>query len=244
MRMLAVLIGLGGTDFSRGLPYIGPSTLWNMLAESSVFSTLLQCYKLSDGLMHARSARDSMACSIYMKKFATHFKGASWCAGRGVGKRDEEKEKENDSDSDSESGCGRGFEEVLRVLRCSSLSDKTREDLPSPERVEVTFKNINWILQYWACTPPKEHDDVEEGVDACERWDYTVCYPDPVCGEYGFCRVSSTKKAADAKTRKSKGKRKGSVGGASAGASSIQWLDECSENSEEEGGREENDSDS
>lgn len=45
MRMLAVLVGLGGTDFSRNLPHVGPVTLWNMVvSEKDVFSALTQAY--------------------------------------------------------------------------------------------------------------------------------------------------------------------------------------------------------
>jgi hypothetical protein len=53
MLVLAVLICLGGTDFSRGLPYIGPSTLWGMLSEREVFTSLLDAYDPCKGLMDA-----------------------------------------------------------------------------------------------------------------------------------------------------------------------------------------------
>ena len=40
MCMIAVLIGLGGTDFSRGLPLVGPYTLWDMVSSNPSCSPL------------------------------------------------------------------------------------------------------------------------------------------------------------------------------------------------------------
>lgn len=76
MRMLAVLIGLGGTDFSRGLPLIGPYTLWELLVGNpNAFSNLLQLYSTKRGLVRVKCACNGMACNLYMLKFASHFGG-------------------------------------------------------------------------------------------------------------------------------------------------------------------------
>ena len=92
---------------------------------------------------------------IYERKFSTHFPS---------GKR----------------GCSRkelGF--VLDALKGSSskLAEKTKRELPSHERVETTFRNINWLLRYWMCETPCHHSG---------SWDYSACYPDPISPEFGF----------------------------------------------------------
>ena len=74
MRLLAVLIGLGGTDFSRGLPLVGPCTLWDMLSTPTVFSNLQQLYSTRRGLVRVSLACNALACNIYTLKFSSHFK--------------------------------------------------------------------------------------------------------------------------------------------------------------------------
>jgi hypothetical protein len=160
MRMMAVLIGLGGTDFSRGLPYIGPGTLWGMVcAERSVFKSLLGSYDLRKGLVNVGAARDSLACAIYTKKFATHFKKATGSAVVGGSRGNK-----MCVDSDNEDGSASGIQSVLDLLQASSLSVKTRTDLPSSARVDVTFRNINWLLQYWGCVSPVRKVEAGGGI--------------------------------------------------------------------------------
>jgi hypothetical protein len=55
----------------------------------------------------------------------------------------------------------RGLGVVLAQIRASGLSPKIKEALPSPERVETTVRNANWVLQYWRCEPAP--DPVENG---------------------------------------------------------------------------------
>ena len=168
-------------------------------------------------------------------------------------------------DSDDESGEFSGYRMALGVLKASSLSEKTKNDLPSPMRVDVTFRNINWLLHYWQCVPPvqrnvsteesslreegesslreegesslreeggecgKEDGDQQESAmvstNKCDQqdqhWDYSSCYPDPVCDTYGFRRTSARKGGA-----------KSSNGGKVACA--VKWLDECENDADEE----------
>jgi hypothetical protein len=120
MRMLAVLIGLGGTDFTRGLPYIGPGTLWGMMHERSIFTSLLYCYDASTGVINTRDACSTLACNIYMHKFSSHFKKAVVATSSlAVGSDD-------DGDEDDDSACSGAFRDMLAVLKMSQLSEKTR----------------------------------------------------------------------------------------------------------------------
>ena len=240
MRMLAVLIGLSGTDFSRGLPLVGPGTLWNMLGDGGgVLAALLRAYNLKEGLIDSAAARDGLAACIYMSKFASHFRDARFSLAdkkTGTKKRSHktssaaasaitiiESSSEDDAPSDSsEDDCGGGteshrggFQRSLGVLKASSLSERTRNDLPSAFRVEVTMRNINWLLRYWECVPPVRCAASDEE-DNSGGWDYSGCYPDPICDEYGF------------KARSRTGKGKGKALPASS-LPSIQWLDEDDE---------------
>jgi hypothetical protein len=44
-----------------------------------------------------------------------------------------------------------GMEAVLTDICKAKLSQRTKESLPSPERVDATIRNVNWVLIYWRC---------------------------------------------------------------------------------------------
>jgi hypothetical protein len=77
---------------------------------------------------------------------------------------------------------------VLDALKSpsSKLSEKTKRELPSFERVDTTFRNINWLLQYWMCIPPiqRQHGNTDNA-----SWDYEGCFSDPISAEFGFASV-------------------------------------------------------
>ena len=239
MRILAVLIGLSGTDFSRGLPLIGPGTMWDMVNDKAVFAPLLQCYSIRKGLVRPKAARGSLVCNIYMKKFSSHFKNAPMVSAascgeeasashsivsmlsrnagskqgpagsasvrKGSGEHMHCSDQIHDSDDDSAGFCG--FSAALDVLQGSSLSERTKESLPSCNRVDSTFQNINWILKYWECKTPlrsvqpgtaNDSDARDDGYTVKHGWDYSGCYPDPFDGNHGFRRV--VKKNAQGKS--------------------------------------------
>lgn len=53
---------------------------------------------------------------------------------------------------------------VLEDLQGSAIAQKTKESLPTYERIMCTVRNANWVLAYWTCEPA----------------------PDPIQHEYGF----------------------------------------------------------
>lgn len=205
MRMVAALIGLGGTDFSRGLPYIGPMTLWSMLStDRAVFQSLLQCYDPERGMVRPLAARDALASAIYMNKFATHFKKAviADLEAMLLATHKQAEVPGSETEGDEEEDEEQGFVKILSTLRRSALSDKTKDGLPSAARVASTFRNINWILHYWSCRAPVlKSCAVHDAEDASSAWDYGVCYPDPICKRFGF------KYRVDAKEKKRAAKR-------------------------------------
>lgn len=53
---------------------------------------------------------------------------------------------------------------VLAELQAASIAPRTKESLPTYERIMCTVRNANWVLAYWTCEPA----------------------PDPIQHEYGF----------------------------------------------------------
>ena len=171
MRLLAVLIGMTGTDFTRNLPHMSPGTVWTMISESHCMHELIRCYDPESSALNTMDACNLLAARysplslvlsskfyfnfrtrLYMIKFAKHV-------------------------PPSQRGNLQGLLAALCSQR-SRLADKTKKELPTAPRIETTFKNINWLLQYWMCRDPVP---ITEG-----KWDYGACFPDPVSEEYGF----------------------------------------------------------
>ena len=167
MRMLAMLIGLSGTDFSRSLPHVSPVTVWNMLVEDDkVYSAWMRSYDAETNSARLDEACNMLAASIYMHKFSSH------CFSR------------------LQNNSTQVLRSVLKQLQSSRLSAKTKNELPSYERVENTFRNVSWLMQYWLCRMPDSVDGV--------GWNHAVCYPDPVATtEFGFKVVNNKVKWLD-----------------------------------------------
>lgn len=78
---------------------------------------------------------------------------------------------------------GNSLQKVMQNLQASRLSATTRSQLPTPERVAATVRNVNFLLIYWQCIQPVLKDpELSE-----DMWDYSVCYPEP-SEEFGFKR--------------------------------------------------------
>jgi hypothetical protein len=126
-----------------------------------------------------------------MQKFSSHF---VWSSSSRAAVDEDSSEYDSDADEERASeydDAPKKFAAVLRTLQRPSckLGEKTRRDLPSPMRVSVTFRNINWLLRYWSCVQPRRAGEGEERAKE-NGWDYTDCYPDPICPEYGFKTVA------------------------------------------------------
>ena len=105
-----------------------------------IWPTLVTAY-LPDGTGRLELARatEQLVALLYRTKFPKH-------AGR----------------SDS-------LQAVLSDLQGSSIAQRTKDALPTYERVACTVRNANWVLAYWTCGPA----------------------PDPIQPQYGFRLLSS-----------------------------------------------------
>ena len=63
---------------------------------------------------------------------------------------------------------GEGLRAVLAGLQESLMAQKTKDSLPSYQRIACTVRNANWVLAYWTCEPA----------------------PDPVQSAYGFRQLA------------------------------------------------------
>lgn len=78
MKLLAILIGLSGTDFTRSLPHISPPTMWSMVCkDKSVTDALFACFKQDSGQLDIEAACNLLISRMYCIKFATHVKNVS-----------------------------------------------------------------------------------------------------------------------------------------------------------------------
>lgn len=158
MRVVALLVGLSGTDFSRPITHITPEKMWGFLAQKNVWDALMKVYNHNERKLDVQGACDMFIAELYKKKFSKYTSGNT-------------------------------LQAVMQNLQKSSLSPEIKRQLPTPERIATTIRNINFLLLYWECTPPALRDPSEGG----EMYDYSVCYPDAICDDYGFRRTNNGK---------------------------------------------------
>lgn len=139
MAMLIALIALTGTDFSRNLPQMSGRSVYGWLPD--IWPTLLMAYQPDGptGRLEPSRATDQLVALLYRTKFPKHV------------------------------GPSRALREVLEDLHDSTISQKTKDCLPTYERIACTVRNANWVLAYWTCEPA----------------------PDPIQPAYGFRLLAS-----------------------------------------------------
>jgi hypothetical protein len=156
MHLLASLIGLTGTDFTRGLPLMGPRTIWEALSAPGLWNRLIRAFDFQQDRLVESDMTQKLVGGLYRHKFSKHATGDNLTA-------------------------------VLRSLHLSKLGQTTRDRVPTVERITTTVRNINWLLIYWKCNQPMLSS-------SSSSWDFTVCFPDPVCPEYGFKYTGAKRK--------------------------------------------------
>ncbi len=133
-----------GTDFSRSLPLVGPKRLWFLLPD--VAAALVQAAPL-EGELQVPLLCDAVVASLYAAVFGNHLK---------------KKQPTDDS-----------LEGIMGALKLApKLAASTRQRLPSPAQVEVTLRNLQWVLQYWSTTNARVST--------------------PLTGAYGYVRAPET----------------------------------------------------
>jgi len=129
LECLLVLIGLTGTDYSRGIPLIKPKKLWHILPK--ILPILAnECFHGGNASpqLVPEVAAEAVYSAIYANIFASHIKSSG------------------------------DFHAVMASMQSSKLAARTKQSLPSFERAECTIKNVNFILAYWTGARPESMD--------------------------------------------------------------------------------------
>lgn len=124
--MLVALIGLTGTDFTRGLPLVGAKSVYEALPH--LWVRLARAFDPRTGQLDPERTVDLVVAALYQIKFRKH----------------------------TPAGGGVGLEPVLAALRGSGLSERTRGMLPTAPALLCTVRNVNWLLRYWAELAPPD----------------------------------------------------------------------------------------
>tara|TARA_B100000405_G_scaffold108521_1_gene75817 strand:- start:2524 stop:3846 length:1323 start_codon:yes stop_codon:yes gene_type:complete len=119
-RYSLFLMLMCGSDYSKKLPQIGPSFVWEHLHISIPMLTL--CFTENEEGFHV----DESACmnllfvALYREKFQKHVK------------------------EESES-----FDDIVADLQASKLSDRTKKNLPDRESLVCLIRTVLWTMRYW-----------------------------------------------------------------------------------------------
>ena len=120
MAMLVALIGLTGTDFSRGLPQLSGRSVYGFLPD--LWGALLMGYDPVSMRLTLPFAADVLVAHLYRTKFPKHTRGVA----------PEE-----------------GLPAVLAALQASPMAPRIKATLPTAARIACTVRNVNWVLAYW-----------------------------------------------------------------------------------------------
>jgi len=142
--MLSFMVLLCGCDYSKKLPRIGVKSLWENL--DVVIPAILECTSYTNNIFSVNTdvSIDGLIATLYARTYTRHVRlnsvGGNAVAG--------------------------SMHTILALLHSSTLSERTKHDLPTLLSLSTTLRNIEWVINYWA---------IENG--------------DPVCavdGSHGF----------------------------------------------------------
>jgi len=140
--MLSFMVLLCGCDYSKKLPRIGVKSLWDNM--DVVVPAMLQCTSYTDNVfaVDTEVSINGLIASLYARIYTKHVASAST-----------------------------NLDAVLARLHASTLSDKTKNDLPTHDSLNTTLRNIEWVINYWS---------IENGDPIC-----------PIDGTHGFLLVDN-----------------------------------------------------
>jgi len=144
--MLSFMVLLCGCDYSKKLPRIGVKSLWDNF--DVVVPAMLACTSYSNSVfsVDAQQSIDGLIASLYTRVYTKHVGPHSISAQHTM-------------------------QTVLTRLHASTLSERTKLELPTHLSLGTTLRNIEWVINYWA---------IENGDPAC-----------PIDGTHGFQLVNN-----------------------------------------------------
>ena len=121
MRMVALLIALTGTDFTKGLPYMSPKKVWDNLY--ILWNPFRACYDPRTMSLDVMRTANTVISRLYASVYHRHITNDRIPMG----------------------------EVADRLKRHSSLSQTVKTRLPEQHNITCLIKNSNWVMQYWLC---------------------------------------------------------------------------------------------
>ena len=120
------LMLLAGTDFSRGLPLLGPKRLWDLLPSIGL-PLVLSTRNVSKGTvgeegLNVATLTDGVIGTLYGQVFEKHTPRHA-----------------------------QTFEKVMQGIQASKLAPSTKSRIPGAAQVACTIRNVAWVMRYW-CT--------------------------------------------------------------------------------------------
>jgi len=147
--MLSFMVLLCGCDYSKKLPRIGVKSLWDNF--DMIIPAMLACtsYRNNTFSVDTEASINGLIASLYARTYTRHVR-LNKAGGATV--------------------ADNSMQDVLIMLHSSTLSEKTKQELPTHISLSTTLRNIEWVINYWA---------IENGDPAC-----------PVDGTHGFRLVN------------------------------------------------------
>ena len=144
--MLSFMVLLCGCDYSKKLPRVGAKSLWDNF--DVVIPAILACTSYTNDVfsVDADQSIDGLIASLYTRIYTKHVQGGEY----------------NPTNT---------MQVVLQRLHSSTLSEKTKLELPTHVSLNTTLRNIEWVINYWT---------IENGDPAC-----------PIDGTHGFGLVNN-----------------------------------------------------
>ena len=144
--MLSFMVLLCGCDYSKKLPRVGAKSLWDNF--DVVIPAILACTSYTNDVfsVDADQSIDGLIASLYTRIYTKHVQGGEY----------------NPTNT---------MQVVLQRLHSSTLSEKTKLELPTHVSLNTTLRNIEWVINYWS---------IENGDPAC-----------PIDGTHGFGLVNN-----------------------------------------------------
>jgi len=123
--MLSFMVLLCGCDYSKKLPRVGAKSLWDNF--DVVIPAILACTSYTNNVFSVDTDQsiDGLIASLYARIYTKHVQ-------KGV---------HDPSNS---------MQTVLRHLHSSTLSEKTKLELPTHVSLSTTLRNIEWVINYWS----------------------------------------------------------------------------------------------
>jgi hypothetical protein len=162
MKIVACLIGLTGTDFTRSLPFLSPGKIWEALNVKAIWFGLLRAFDCQTDSLLVADACDKLVAHLYKNNFAKHTHGSTL----------------------------QSVLSSVQSSKLS-VSTKTKMPSAARVETTIKNINWLLIYWKCFSPVPTAVPETQIELDTLPIWDHSVCFPDAVAPEYGFKRTKA-----------------------------------------------------